>query len=397
MFDRLEIALQSLREVTSTVEQHHVGGNDAARLVGVLTEIERVAAAVRMMAIRRVEQSRVWQRDGHRTIAEWVATATGTTLGHAIGVVETADRLQELPATRQAFCAGRLSEIQVREIAGAAAANPGAESSLLNSARSRSVAGLREDCRRVRAAAVPDEVSAHEMIRRRRYFRHWTDREGAVRLNARLTPDGGGHVIAAVDILRDMIAADARRSGIRESSEAFAADALVELAMTSSSNRGDPGPRATVHVVVDHEVLVNGRARADQRCEIPAVGRIPAATARALAGDAILRAVVMKGADVTAVTHIGRTIPARIRTALQIRDPVCVVPRCDRRRGLEIDHDRVAYVDGGPSMLDNLARICGWHHYQKTHLGYRLSGGPGRWKWEKPSDRDGSRDLPLPP
>ncbi len=105
----------------------------------------------------------------------------------------------------------------------------------------------------------------------------------------------------------------------------------------------------------------------------------------------------MKGADVTAVTHIGRTIPARIRTALQIRDPVCVVPRCDRRRGLEIDHYRVAYVDGGPSMLDNLARICGWHHYQKTHLGYRLSGGPGRWKWEKPSDRDGSRDLPLPP
>jgi hypothetical protein len=203
-------------------------------------------------------------------------------------------------------------------------------------------------------------------------------------------------VITVVDVLRDQISNEARRSGIRESSEAFAADALVDLAKGFSSNGGSV-PRALVHVIVDHEVLFGRGGRAGERCEIPGVGRIATATARSLAGDAILKAVVMKGADVQAVRHLGRTIPSRIRTALQIRDPVCVVPRCDRRRGLEIDHYRIPFADGGPSSLDNLARICGWHHYQKTHFGYRLSGGPGNWRWESPSELEGSRHPPPSP
>ena len=108
--------------------------------------------------------------------------------------------------------------------------------------------------------------------------------------------------------------------------------------------------------------------------------------ARAWAGDGILKAIVTKGADVHAVRHLGRTIPARIRTALEVRDPACVAPGCDIRKRLEIDHYRMAWADGGPTQLDNLARLCHWHHYQKTHLGYRLSGGPGTWTWQTPDD-----------
>jgi Domain of unknown function (DUF222) len=387
VFDSLARALRSLEEVGVAVETRHVDGDDAARLVRLLTRIERVAVAARTAAIRRVERSSVWQKDGHRTVAEWVAATTGTSLGSAIRVVETAHKLQSLPATREAFSSGRLSEVQVREIADAAAVDTKSEPMLLEAAATRSIVGLREECRRVRAAAVPDEASAYEAIRRRRYLRTWTDMDGAVRLDARLLPHDAAHLIATIDSRRDRISAEARRQGIRESSEAFAADALVELAKEATSQDA-MAPRATVHVVVDHSVLKQGRRRPDQRCEIPTVGPIPPATARALAGDSILKAIVMKGPDVVEVRHLGRTIPSHIRTALQIRDPACVVPGCDKRRGLEIDHYRVPFAEGGPSTLDNLARVCSWHHYQKTHLGYRLSGGPGAWKWEKPSDLD---------
>ena len=47
---------------------------------------------------------------------------------------------------------------------------------------------------------------------------------------------------------------------------------------------------------------------------------------------------VLNGVDVTAVSHFGRTIPAHLCTALVTRDQTCVVPGCDVRWPLEIDH-----------------------------------------------------------
>jgi len=390
MFDRV---IATLREALAGLEQSAVTGVEAARLVERFTEVERIAAAGRTLAARRVAETKVWQKEGHRSAAQWVAAKTGTSLGQAIGVLDTARQLEELPAVREAFCSGRLSEVQAREVSGAAFADPRAERALLQAAGSQTVGALREECRRVRAAAVPDELARYEKIHRGRYLRHWSDVDGAVRLDARLTPDAGAAVVAAVDAIRDRIFTQARRAGRREASEAYAADAIVELARDSGEGRSW-GPRAMVHVLVDHEALASGRAQGDQRCEIPGVGRIPAATARALAGDAIVKTIVTKGSDIHSVVHRGRTIPAHVRTALEIRDPVCVVPDCDVRRGLAIDHYRIRYADGGPARLDNLARLCGWHHHQKTYLGYRLTGGPGAWNWQTPSDLEGNRDPP---
>jgi hypothetical protein len=170
------------------------------------------------------------------------------------------------------------------------------------------------------------------------------------------------------------------------------ADALIELGRGGEGS----GPRAMVHVRVDHQVLVSGVATAQQTCEIPGIGRISASTAQKLAGDAILKVLVVKEAEVRAVAHHGRTIPARIRTALEARDSICVVPECDTRYGLEIDHFRVAYAHGGRSTLDNLARLCRWHHHLKTACGYQLRGGPGAWEWLTPGDLEGIPADPDP-
>jgi hypothetical protein len=376
----VDAAIAVLRRAVRQVEDGFASTAEALELVRVFAEGERVCAAGRTMAARQVERSGRWRQDGHRTAAQWMAVATGVSVGQAVGALETARHLERLPATAEAFGSGRLSETRVREVAAAAAASPAAEAELLEAAQTDSVTALRERCRRVRAAAT-DDREHYERVRRARYLRNWKDHEGAVRLEARLTPDDGARVLSAIEPHRERIFAEARSAGRREASEAYAADALVALCAEKAGS--GKGPKTMVHIRVDHAALVRGHPKEGEVCEIPGIGPIPVAAAQRLASDGILKVLVTKGADVTAVAHAGRTIPARLRTALEARDLTCVVPGCDVRVGLQIDHIE-PFAQGGPTTVDNLVRECAWHHYQKTHLGYRLGGRPGAWTWTGP-------------
>src|SRR2546423_12501426 len=109
--------------------------------------------------------------------------------------------------------------------------------------------------------------------------------------------------------------------------------------------------------------------------------------------DGFVTAVVSDGVDVSNVAHLGRRPTAHQRSALEVRDPECVVPRCHVRVGLEIDHVE-PWSATRVTKLDALARLCRFHHAQKTHEGYRLEGGPGHWRGLKP---DGTAVDPRPP
>jgi len=380
MFDAIDRATSALRSVLTSVEPGCLTGADAARMLEAFTEVERIGAAGKTLAARRVEESNYWRHDGHRTAASWLAAKTGSGLGPALDTLNTAARLAELPATSEAFCAGKLSEAQVKEIGTAAEADPEAEKELLAAAGSGNFRGLRERCRQVRSAAAPDPNACYERIRASRYWRRWTDTDGAYRGDLRLTPDAGASVDAAIEAKAAQMFEEARQAGRRESPAAYAADALVELICGRTDLAMSRGVGTTVHVRVDHAALVRGRLEGGEVCEIPGIAPIPVATARRLADDAVLKVLVTNGVDVMAVAHGGRTIPAHLRTALEERDPKCCVPICEIRRGLEIDH-RIPWAEGGPTSLENLARLCSWHHYLKTHCGFRLEGRPGAWSW----------------
>ncbi|MGH2727170.1 MAG: HNH endonuclease signature motif containing protein [Actinomycetota bacterium] len=110
-----------------------------------------------------------------------------------------------------------------------------------------------------------------------------------------------------------------------------------------------------------------------------------------------MKAVLDDGADVRGVVHFGRTVPARLRTALESRDQTCAVPDCDVSESLEIDHI-VPLAEDGPTRLENLVRLCRYHHAMKTFRGWRLSGGPGEWRWFKPKRaRSASNRMPPAP
>ncbi len=96
---------------------------------------------------------------------------------------------------------------------------------------------------------------------------------------------------------------------------------------------------------------------------------------------------------------LGRHVPTALRHALAMRDPVCVVPTCTTRAGLEIDHV-VPFAMGGPTSLENLARLCHHHHYLKTYEGFTLTpvdtdGAARSWRFEAPVAFGQEPDLGL--
>jgi hypothetical protein len=393
MFESVAEVERSLSEVVRRLEPGVLHAGDAARLVERFAAIEKLAAAALTLLAPRAADAGGW-RGSERSAAHWLARTTGTSVGAAVGMLEAGQQLEKLPVAREALRSGELSVTQVAEIASAAAVAPAAEAELVAAAGVEPVAGLRERCRKVKAAALCDEAARYRAVHASRALRHWCDPDGAFRLDLRTTPDAGAEVLAALEARRRRLFDAARNEGRRERPEAYLADALVVLARDAEGgDTGRVGPKATVQVRVDHSAFVRGHTVAGETCEVAGVGPVPVATVRALAADAILSAVVTKGVEVTAVAHLGRTIPAHLRTALEARDPTCVVEGCGVRQHLEIDHV-VPFATGGPTSLDNLARLCRWHHHLKTYAGYRLEGGPGHWRWLAP---DGSPPGPAPP
>ena len=152
--------------------------------------VERLGAAGKALAGRRVADSGAWWDTGERSPAHWMAAVAGTSLGRAVAVLQTAELLESLPETEAAYRGGDLSEPQVEEIASAAALCPESQQDLLALAELEELVGLRRECAKVRAAAR-SEPEQHDYLHRRRYLRHFTDPEGAFRLYGRFTPESG--------------------------------------------------------------------------------------------------------------------------------------------------------------------------------------------------------------
>jgi hypothetical protein len=358
-----------------------LGGRDAAELLEVFGQGERVCAAAKGLLARRVEETNVWRDGGHRSAAHWVAAATGDTVGAAARTLETARALEQLPDTDAAFRAGRLSEVQAAEITSSAVADPEAETELLETAGSTSVKGLRDRCRQVRAGAEADDRAWARRLHIERRAHDWTEPDGAYCLSARMAPDAGARFASAWKAHTDRIFADARRAGRREPRAAYAADALVAVATEG------PCKPVEVHVTVDSTALARGHTDTGERCEIRGVGPVPVTTARALLDDARVSVLVRDGDDITAVSSPKRTIPTKLRRALEARYPTCAVKACANDQFLEIDHV-VPIEEHGPTELLNLWRICTHHHALKTHGGWKVVGTNGDRDLVPPDDPD---------
>jgi hypothetical protein len=394
MLDDFEAIARALSMLTSRFDPAALDGSGARDAVRCLAEIERVAGAAKVLATARlVETGAGPGDDSFRDVDAWLASLSGTSVAAARGVVDTARRVQRLPETADALRAGTLSPTQAAALSTAAQADPHAERRLLSVAATSGVKGLRAECDRVVAAASSrqQEQDRYDRIRSQRALRVKTLPDGSRALEARGPGDRIAQVMAALEPFERELFEAARTTKQIEHPEALAFDALVGMAERSARGEtvDDSGPRqkraiprrggrplAMVVVHVSEEAYERGWTQRGEICEIEGTGPVPVGVAQRLAADCIMKAVVTDGVDITRVAHLGRSVPAHHRTAVETRDRVCVIAGCEVDRHLEIDHN-IPFAIGGPTSLENLARPCHYHHDLKTRHDLRRVGPLG--------------------
>jgi hypothetical protein len=405
MFAQLASVRRTLEGVAREFEPATLDGVQSTRMVRELGVIRRLVDAQVAKAGKRVDDTMAHRDSGAADAACFVADALGVGSGEARRAVETARKLEQLPATDAAVRDGRLSAEQARLIARTAHRYPDAEEELLDAA-SRGLIPLRDACLAAEARREDPSVRAARQ-HASRACRTWYSDDGMVEGWFRLTPEVGGQVKAVLDDQTRREFRNARREGRHEDFEAYTADALAHLilehlrpgehdaspdtapAATETAPEGPqedtsapatiepagttrPRSRVNVHVVIDYDTLTGGEPGPHRRCEIPGVGPVDPAWVRSLLGEAFVTAVVQRGRDITTVAHLGRHLPAELLTALTVAGRECEIGGCHHRGYLEVDHCAVDFADGGPTAWWNLAWLCYLHHKRKTQ-GWKLS------------------------
>lgn len=391
MCERVAAIAGALRQFVAGVDADSVPLPEVAGLWDELSVIERLASGAKTLLARRVEESRVWHRQGYGSAAEYLAARSGETVGVARACLGTSKRLADLGATAEALRSGSLSSAQVASVADAASVNRSAEAALLASARAESVAGLRAEAARAKAVVHPDPDAAHRRIHQSRRLRSFCDSEGAWNLVARGTPDDGSRILAGLAPLIDEAFRRARAEGRHEPREAYAFDALVAMASPGQydgeavkSTKARVRPSHLSLLRVDASALARGSTEADEVCEIAGVGPVPVSRARALLGESVVKLVITKGNDVVNVTNLGRGPTAAQRVALLWSSPGCSVVGCNRTR-VEIDH-RIPWAESHQTRLDGLDPLCSHHHALKTRQNWALVEGNGKRPMVAPDD-----------
>jgi hypothetical protein len=397
----LEGAVEEVSGFLSVFEPARYSGSDAESLVSLFASLERLAVSGKALAAARAAQARCQLGLGQRSAAEWLAQRTGDPLGEAVDLLRVGEAAGSHPGVEEALRRGELTKHKAKLIVDAVGVNPEAEEGVLEGAGERTHRQVREACERAKAESrsQEEETARRERLHRSRFCRTFTDREGAFRLEAGLAPEVGAKVLSLLTKETNRLFSAARRAGIRDTPDNYRADALVAL-LTARGPKGSQGSLPpSLHIRVDLAALRRGHLGKGEVCEIPGVGPVAVEVAKEVLGEALCDLVICDGIDVTTVCHLGRTIPKALKTALIERDPTCCVPGCDVATGLEIDHWRVPFKDGGVASYDNTVRLCAHHHDLKTHRGFTLSGGPGHWRFDPPeTPRPKTRkNKPLPP
>ena len=382
------------------------GARDALDLVAEFSRLEHLASAGVALAARRVAQTDLWKRGGHRSAAHWLDDVTGMGVGEAVRLLQAAETVEAAPDTLDALKAGVVSTRQAKAIGAAEAVDPGAGRRLLAVASGRSTKETEDDAARIVAAAKEsdaDKAARHRKIRR---VFHGVNADGMGYGGWLLPMPEHLRVVAQLEGERSTVFDKARVAGERESVDAYAADAFCNVfdraARRASSEGNSTGTTDSIDVTdsngdtagedwsfmkmivrVDLTALDRGELAPGEVCEIAGQGPIPVVDAwRMIDGDAFVAAVTTRGTEIDKVVHLGRTPTALQKTALEwFSAGECSIEGCTSPARIEIDH--VAdWANTHITALPDLTSPCGHHHDLKTHHGYtfgpRLPSGKRR-------------------
>ena len=351
---------------------------------------------------------------GLASTAQWLSYSCGIAGRTAAEHVRVARALRGFPRLAEEMSAGRLSYSQARAISRVPRPGEfGVVDNLIEAARYGTAAQLEALVRGLRT--VDDLERGVEQAQREYVTHNWTS-ESLWRMSAKLDPERGELVTAAL-----------RR--IAESEQLSATDALVRLAeiglaaLTDAQNpprslRGDERAAIVVHLDAskipcptdDETPVVSGEqvagygsdnpprrsAEPKRPCARIANGPgLPDRVMQRLLCAGRIRTVLHDGAgNVLDVGRSHRLVTDRQYRALLLRQQGhCAHPGCPNTRNLDAHHVLFWFLGGGTD-LDNLVILCERHHVSLHDGDFRIVAlGRGRFRFER---RDGV-NLATPP
>ncbi|MGH9029398.1 MAG: DUF222 domain-containing protein [Acidimicrobiales bacterium] len=420
MCDRLSELRKATSHYAAGLDPDRLSCSDAARIISQASAMEASLQTIKALAAIRAAESGTWKETGHRSAAEALAAETSSTVGAARELIDTGRRLRGQPEVSRAARRGDLSFAQVALIANATEADPDSQGKLLEKAKDSSLTELKNECAVTKANAHPDPERRRAEIRSRRYARSWTDVEGMWHLAAAGNPEDGAQIMAALNPITDQIFQAARKEGRREPADAYAFDALVQLAKRSSSSARSPassssspssrspstspsakpdrsddstsrrfrdGAPVKILVRIDYDAFLRGVPTKGETCEIVGFGPVSVSAVKELieTGDPFVVAILTRAKRVVGVAHPGRKPTAHQESALQWLYPSCAVQGCSAQARLERDHT-LDWSKTHFTAFDHLDLLCSHHHDLKTRQNWALTEGRGKRAFVPPED-----------
>ncbi|MGB6277174.1 MAG: DUF222 domain-containing protein [Rhodococcus sp. (in: high G+C Gram-positive bacteria)] len=115
---------------------------------------------------------------------------------------------------------------------------------------------------------------------------------------------------------------------------------------------------------------------------LPWMGPLSRNTSRQLACDCVLTAIVMdEHGNPLNLARTARTVTAKQRKALTARDHGCAFPGCGKPAAWTEGHHIWHWADGGPTDMNNLVLLCGFHHRLIHHSDWEVFIGTDNHPW----------------
>jgi hypothetical protein len=110
----LDGARDAVRSFSVMFEPLDFSGELAEEIVGIGDELERLGAAIKLVAARRVEETGHHEHQGDKSAGRWLARKTGESEGASIAELETLKAAERHPVVESALRRGELSTGRAR-------------------------------------------------------------------------------------------------------------------------------------------------------------------------------------------------------------------------------------------------------------------------------------------
>ena len=320
------------------------------------------AATYRWLVLLAEFDRRVgWEGVGLKSCAHWLTWKCGIDIRTARDKIRVAHALGDLPLISEAFSKGELSYSKVRAIT--RIATPETEKELLIFAIHGTTQHVEKLVRSYRRCAPPDPETDRY---RDRYVEWHYDDDGSLVLKARLAPEEGALVVAAINKGREVTRVSNRRNpgGLDGSAEPprDRADALIAMAERELSGTEKPSSSAERYQVMVHVDMDALAGSEDGIAYLQDGSALRLDTVKQLLCDCSVVPVAEDGdGNVLGTGKRTRTISSALRRSILVRDGGCTFPGCTNKQFYDAHHIE-HWIDGGEHELENLVSLCRFHH-----------------------------------